>query len=173
MRKHSRGLKRAKPSFSIGSTNELSMAVASTLDRTISFASERELAIRTADWPNSRLIEVWNKLPNVKGVKKFKSRAIAIRRIWLAIHDGKVDQTNDTRVPKIDAIEAGQPITKTDKVINLLKQSGGATLRSIMQATGWQAHSVRGFLSAQLSKKRGLRIQSFTRDGERVYRIRG
>ena len=149
------------------------MAAASTLAGTISFASERELGLRTADWPGSRLVEVWNKLPNVKRVKKFKSRGIAIRRIWLAIHDGKVDQASDTRAPKVEAIEAARPITKTDKVINLLKQPGAATLRSIMQATGWQAHSVRGFLSAQLSKKRGLRIQSFTRDGERVYRIRG
>jgi hypothetical protein len=41
-----------------------------------------------------------------------------------------------------------------------------------MAMTGWQSHSVRGFISAQLTKKLGLRVQSFTRDGERVYRIR-
>jgi len=40
-------------------------------------------------------------------------------------------------------------------------------------ATGWQAHSVRGFISAQLSKRMGLRVKSFTREGQRVYRIRG
>jgi hypothetical protein len=173
MRKESRGQKIAKHSFSIGSTNEVSMAVDSRLDGKITFASERELGLRTADWPGSRFVEVWNKLPNVKRITKFKSRGIAIRRIWRAIQDGKAGQTSDTRSTKIDAIEAGRPLTKTDEIINLLKQSGGATLRSLMQTTGWQAHSVRGFISAQLSKKRGFRIQSFTRDGERVYRIRG
>ena len=41
----------------------------------------------------------------------------------------------------------------------------------LMDVTGWQSHSVRGFLSRQLSKKRGLRVKSFTRNGERVYKI--
>ena len=41
-----------------------------------------------------------------------------------------------------------------------------------MKATGWQAHSVRGFLSGQLRKKLGLCVKSFQRDGERVYAVR-
>jgi hypothetical protein len=41
-----------------------------------------------------------------------------------------------------------------------------------MSATGWQAHSIRGFISAQLGKRMGLRVKSFTRAGERVYKIR-
>jgi len=36
---------------------------------------------------------------------------------------------------------------KTAKVVDLLKRSGGVTLTEIMKATGWQAHSVRGFIS--------------------------
>ncbi|PYT10285.1 MAG: hypothetical protein DMG59_29150 [Acidobacteria bacterium] len=40
-------------------------------------------------------------------------------------------------------------------------------------ATEWQPHSVRGFISAQLSKRMGLLVKSFTREGQRVYRIRG
>jgi hypothetical protein len=39
-----------------------------------------------------------------------------------------------------------------------------------MKATGWQSHSVRGFLSGTLGKKMGLKIESSkTNDGERVY----
>ena len=49
----------------------------------------------------------------------------------------------------------------------------GASYSDLMKATGWQAHSVRGFLSGQLGKKMGLRIRSFQRDGERVYVIKG
>ena len=49
----------------------------------------------------------------------------------------------------------------------------GSTLKAIMRATGWQAHSVRGFVSGQLGKKMGLRVKSFRREGERVYRVQG
>jgi hypothetical protein len=42
-----------------------------------------------------------------------------------------------------------------------------------MKATGWQAHSVRGFLSGHLGKKLGLNVKSFQRNGERVYSVRG
>jgi hypothetical protein len=41
-----------------------------------------------------------------------------------------------------------------------------------MAATGWQAHSVRGFISGQLTKRMRLKVKSFRRDGERVYTIR-
>ena len=48
-----------------------------------------------------------------------------------------------------------------------MKRSGGATLKQLMKATGWQAHSVRGFLSGTLSKKMGLKIASSkTNEGE-------
>ena len=43
--------------------------------------------------------------------------------------------------------------SKTAKVLDLLKRSGGASLKELMKATAWQAHSVRGFLSGALGKK--------------------
>jgi hypothetical protein len=58
------------------------------------------------------------------------------------------------------------------KAVALLKRPGGATLNAIMSATGWQAHSVRGFISGHLAKKMGLKVQSFRRDGERVYALK-
>lgn len=61
--------------------------------------------------------------------------------------------------------------TKASRVIGLLSRPAGATLKEIMAGTGWQAHSVRGFISGQLTKKMGLKVKSFKRDGERVYRI--
>ena len=48
----------------------------------------------------------------------------------------------------------------------------GATLTEITKATGWQPHSVRGFLSGQVAKKLCLALVSTKReDGQRVYRI--
>jgi hypothetical protein len=54
----------------------------------------------------------------------------------------------------------------------LLERTKGATLDEIMKATGWQAHSVRGFISAVLGKRMGLAVQSSRReDGARVYSL--
>ena len=62
--------------------------------------------------------------------------------------------------------------SKKAEVLGLLQRKGGATLAQIMKATGWQAHSVRGFISGALGKKMGLTVDSVRReDGERVYSI--
>ena len=62
--------------------------------------------------------------------------------------------------------------TKTAKVLTMLRQTKGATLKELMKATGWQAHSVRGFLSGALGKKMGLALESNKgEDGQRFYKI--
>ena len=50
---------------------------------------------------------------------------------------------------------------KQAQVVALLKRSGGATLQHLMRATGWRAHSVRGFISGALGKRLRLKIESF------------
>jgi hypothetical protein len=61
--------------------------------------------------------------------------------------------------------------SKQDHVLHLLRRPSGATIENITQATGWQAHSVRGFLSGKLSKQLGLPVESWRQDGERVYAL--
>ena len=61
--------------------------------------------------------------------------------------------------------------SKAAKILDLLKRPDGVTLKELMKATGWQAHSVRGFLSGTVGKKMGLKLDSAKRDGERVYSI--
>ena len=62
--------------------------------------------------------------------------------------------------------------TKTAKILALLKRASGASLQQLRKATGWQAHSVRGFLSGTLKKKMGLRVASNKlQGGQRTYRI--
>jgi hypothetical protein len=63
--------------------------------------------------------------------------------------------------------------TKAAKVLDLLKRPNGATLQEIMKSTGWQPHSVRGFLSGAVGKKMGLTVVSTKgEDGERTYSIK-
>jgi hypothetical protein len=49
------------------------------------FRNEAGLAKMAANWPASRLVEIWNGLPGETPVKKFKDRATAVSRIWKAI----------------------------------------------------------------------------------------
>jgi hypothetical protein len=62
--------------------------------------------------------------------------------------------------------------TKTATCVALLSRAGGATLTELQKATGWQLHSVRGFLSGTLKKKLGLNLTSDKPDdGLRRYRV--
>jgi hypothetical protein len=63
--------------------------------------------------------------------------------------------------------------SKTEKVLDLLKRSGGVTTKELIKATGWQPHSVRGFLSGTVGKKMGLAVTSTkSEDGERSYSVK-
>jgi hypothetical protein len=65
-----------------------------------------------------------------------------------------------------------RPESKGAKVLALISRPKGATLAEIMKATDWQAHSVRGFISGNLGKKQGLKVESSKNDsGERAYTI--
>lgn len=60
---------------------------------------------------------------------------------------------------------------KADALVALLSRSRGATLDDMMAATGWQAHSVRGFISGTLKKKLGRTVTSEKTPKGRVYRL--
>lgn len=64
--------------------------------------------------------------------------------------------------------------SKTATILEMLKRPGGATAKELLKATGWQPHSLRGFLSGAVSKKLGLAVVSAKgEDGERSYSIKG
>jgi hypothetical protein len=59
---------------------------------------------------------------------------------------------------------------KTALILGLLRRKTGVKLSEIMADTGWQKHSVRGFISTQ--GKKGVVIRSFKNEtGERCYQI--
>ena len=75
-----------------------------------------------------------------------------------------------------DTTPTTQPIqragTKQAMLIALLQAPDGATMDTIMAATGWQAQTARGAMSGALGKKLGLIVTSAKEgDGARVYRI--
>lgn len=66
------------------------------------------------------------------------------------------------------ATESG---SKLDIIVTLLKRPKGATMEEMMEATGWQRHSVHGTLSGTIKKKRGLPLISEFGERGRSYRI--
>lgn len=71
------------------------------------------------------------------------------------------------------ASAAGPPTPrgKIGQVVALLRRDHGATMPDLMEATGWQAHSVRGAIAGAIKKKLGLPVISAKSDAGRVYRI--
>lgn len=61
--------------------------------------------------------------------------------------------------------------SKADIIVDLLGKAGGASMADLIKATAWQPHSVRGFLSGVLKKKRGLNIVADRSSGETRYRL--
>ena len=160
------------------------------------FSTEKELTKLSAAWPIARFAEVWNGFAGVvpfdslKPIKKFTDRKTAIARIWKAIQvltpapaqhaaPAAPKKTKATKGAKAkDGAPSAQAAAKAPRdgskkaiVLDLLKRTEGATLKEIMSATAWEAHSVRGFISGSLGKKMGLKIELEKRaDGVRAYR---
>jgi hypothetical protein len=77
------------------------------------------------------------------------------------------------KAPKSVKTAGSRDGSKAAKVLDLLKRPGGATSKELIKATGWQPHSVRGFLSGTVGKKLGLAVVSTKgEDGERTYSIK-
>ena len=80
-----------------------------------------------------------------------------------------IETSPDADAPKPVAIRAG---TKQAQIIALLQRPEGATIGQIVEATGWQPHTVLGTFAGAFKKKLGLTLSSSKDDhGQRVYRI--
>jgi hypothetical protein len=109
-----------------GSAEEATAATATPFD---SFASQKELAGLVAGWPAERLVAVWNGLPGVEPVKRFKSGNSAASRIWERIQGlGETPKPKEERKAKDGAPAAkGAPTkAKATKKATAAKKATGA-----------------------------------------------
>jgi hypothetical protein len=86
----------------------------------------------------------------------------------------KQAQQKSTSKKAVKTTEAAVPRESSKKniILELLRRPTGASMAEIAKATGWQNHSVRGFISGNLTKKMGLTVESAKNQaGERTYRI--
>ena len=98
--------------------------------------------------------------PNVK-----KARRTAKAQKRRTLREGAVGARNGTK-------PAAGKQTKQQTCLDLLGRREGATIEELEEATGWQKHSVRGFLAGAVRKKLGLTLVSEKPDaGPRRYRI--
>ena len=179
------------PTFTLDTDNNITAhdAAPAAQDNMVAFATEKELTKLSADWPITRFVEVWNAFAgappfgDLKPVKKFTDRKTAVARIWKAIQTltpTPAQQVAPVAPKKAKARKGATakdttPTTREGSkkaiVLELIRRPDGASLKEIADATQWQPHSIRGFISGSLGKKMGLAVESFKRaDGERAYR---
>jgi hypothetical protein len=107
-----------------------------------------------------------NKVPEPKKSKK-GTASKAAKKAARTKAKAAPEQVKKTAMPA--ATRAG---SKAELVLGLLRAKNGTTLAEIMTATGWQRHSVRGFLSGTIVKKMGRTIDTGKNDaGERTYKL--
>src|SRR5262245_475632 len=71
---------------------------------------------------------------------------------------------------RVTAVRSG---TKQSAAIEMLRSPSGASIATLTKATGWQPHSVRGFLAGVVRKRLKLDLKSAVVTGVRIYRITG
>ena len=105
-----------------------------------------------------------------KPAKKSSSKSAQKKKVHRRTKPARAPQTI---VAQPEPVERSSKDTKQARVIAMLQSPSGASVAAIMQQTGWQPHSVRGFLAGVVRKKLNLTLHSTKVDGQRVYRIEG
>ena len=82
-----------------------------------------------------------------------------------------VSATSSEEIAQASPGKSATAESKQARLIAMLQSSSGATIAAMMETTGWQQHSVRGFLAGVIRKRLKLKLGSKKVDGARVYRI--
>jgi uncharacterized protein DUF3489 len=122
---------------------EISMSTPVTKRRTTAFPKDKKKAHRKGV----------AQAPAIKPGKRKREKGAPVRQVRASV--GRTSRSE----------------SKQAQIIAMLRAPGGATIEALMRATGWQSHSVRGFLAGVIRKKLGLNLVSAAADSGRVYRI--
>ena len=142
----------------------------------VRFTTLDKLTEMTHEWPMARLVAVWNGLPGVTAVRRFTDRHIGVARIWKTLQNA-AESTKVSRPPRGKNRSGSKKTlaregTKKARILILLNRRSGATLEELVRATGWQTHSIRGFISGNVGKQMGLKVNTSTRSGgKKAYHI--
>ena len=99
-----------------------------------------------------------------------KAKKLTVKVSVLPTAAGKKSEHEAARDPKTEKPNPNRG-SKQFRVLAMLRSPAGATITAMMQATGWQQHSVRGFLAGVVRRRLKLALTSNKADGHRVYRI--
>jgi Protein of unknown function (DUF3489) len=100
---------------------------------------------------------------------KTKAAALAVTPSSTGRNTPESPQAKTVGIPTGSKQAAGG--SKQSRVIAMLQSPSGATIATMMKTTGWQQHSVRGFLARVVRKRLKLKLGSKKVDGERVYQV--
>jgi len=124
---------------------------------TVYFDTKASLAQAVEKWPTPKLVELWNSFAGappfgeLKPVKRFADKTVAVTRIWNALSESlvpvrvpkeekkpvkpkeeKSEKEKKTKTPKAPRAANGKHGgEKYDKLVELMKRSGGATMNEL------------------------------------------
>ena len=99
--------------------------------------------------------------------KSAKKRPSAKSLLSVRVAKPSQQHAEESKTTKVDAG------SKQARVIAMLESPTGTTIAAVMKTTGWQQHSVRGFLAGVVRKRLKLKLISKKERGNRIYQIAG
>ena len=97
--------------------------------------------------------------------KSAKKRSAAKSPLSVRAAKPSQQHAEESKTTKVDAG------SKQARVIAMLQSPTGTTIAAVMKTTGWQQHSVRGFLAGVVRKRLKLKLTSKKVNGNRIYQI--
>ena len=158
-----------------GTAEEAAAATATPFD---SFSSQKELAELVAGWPAERLVAIWNSLPGVEPVKRFKNAKTAASRIWERIQGlGEAAKPKEERKAKGGAQAAkGAPAKAkaTKKATAAKKAPKGKKAAKAQETAGPREGSKTAQVVAMLQRKNGATLaEIMDKMGWQKHTVRG